>query len=340
MDELDIEVPEELVSYLKRDGRISSGIEPRVRNLSGGVSNRTVRVDLPDGTAWVLKQALPKLRVPADWFADPARIHREADGLRWLASVLPPGSVPAFLFEDRRHRLLAMEAVPDPHRNWKEMLLAGEIDDDRVDAFGRLLAAVHRTGRTRRDEASRLFADRSHFETLRLEPYYAYTAGRLPRAARFLEDLVHETRSIRDTVVHGDFSPKNILVHGERLVLLDHEVIHFGDPAFDLGFSLTHFLAKANHLAGRRADFGCAARRYVEAYAEARGAVDAHAYGEFEDRVVRHTAACLLARVAGRSPLEYLTEAGRERQLEAALSLVAASPHRVEDAILTFLDEL
>src|SRR5205085_211857 len=108
--------------------------------------------------------------------------------------------------------------------------------------------------------------DTSFFESLRLEPYYAYTAERVPAARAFLNGLIAETRSNPVALVHGDFSPKNILVRSNKLVLLDHEVIHFGDPAFDLGFSLTHLLSKANHLSEHRDRFGKAAIRYWNAY--------------------------------------------------------------------------
>jgi hypothetical protein len=121
---LDIEQPGALVSYLKGIGRVGEDEEPVVRVLAGGVSNRTVLVERPEaGGAWVVKQALPKLRVAVDWFSHPERIHREALGLRWLEALAPPGTITPLVFEDRDNYLLAMEAVPEPHENWKTMLL-------------------------------------------------------------------------------------------------------------------------------------------------------------------------------------------------------------------------
>ena len=94
--------------------------------LAGGVSNRTMLVELSGGEAWVVKQALPKLRVAVNWFSDPDRIEREAAGMRWLMKLAPEGSIPRLIFEDRSSHLLAMEAVGQPHVNWKTMLLAGQ----------------------------------------------------------------------------------------------------------------------------------------------------------------------------------------------------------------------
>ncbi len=352
MDEdLDIEQPAALIAYLRQTGRIGRKEQPTIRVLSGGVSNRTVLVVRPGGQSWVLKQALPKLRVAVDWFSDPARIHREALGARWLAHIIPTQGFAAPVFEDYDHHLLAMRAVPVPHDNWKELLLAGRLESGHVEQFGRLLGAIHRefsTGTERHDEAVRAFGDRSFFESLRLEPYYSYTAEQVPAAANFLRGLIEETRATRLTLVHGDYSPKNILVYwGAKskpqdywspwgaLVLLDHEVMHVGDPAFDLGFSLTHLLSKAHHLRAHRADFAAAATLYWDTYAATVGDVPWRA--NLEERAARHTLACLLARVAGRSPLEYLDAAKRARQRDVVLALLAQPPTTVAALVAGFI---
>ena len=336
---LDIEQPGALVGYLKVTGRVGEGEEPVVRVLSGGVSNRTVLIERPEaGEAWVVKQALPKLRVAVDWFSDPDRVHREALGLRWLEELAPPGTITPLVFEDRGNHLLAMEAVPEPHENWKTMLLGGNLESDHVEQFGRLLGTIHRGGYGRRQEAEPVFRDRSVFESLRLEPYYAYTAEQVPDAADFLRALVEETRARPDTLVHGDYSPKNILVREGTLVLLDHEVIHFGEPAFDLGFSLTHFLSKAHHLPGMREDFADAATFYWATY---RRVVDELPWAaDIEERAVRHTLGCLLARVAGRSPLEYLEKGELARQREAVLALLPYPPESVPGLVEDFVGRL
>jgi len=138
--------------------------------------------------------------------------------------------------------------------------------------------------------------------------------------------------------VHGDYSPKNILLHGPRMVLLDHEVIHWGDPAFDLGFSLTHLLSKAHYLPDHRGAFAEAARRYWHIYAAClRGFLWRE---DMEPMVVRHTLGCLLARVAGRSPLEYLDHDHRMRQRDAVLSVLQRKPATVDDLTDEFLDTL
>ena len=306
---LDIEQPAELLSWLRASGWLEPDEEPDVSVLAGGVSSRAVLLR-STRRAWVLKQALAKLRVPVDWFSDPVRVHREASALRWLTTLAPPGSTPAFVFEDSVQHVVCMAAVASPHENWKTMLLEGEVADEQVDRFAEILATIHTRSSTRLDELEPEFGDRSFFETLRLEPYYGYAAEQTPRAATFLLDLQHETRAVRATLVHGDYSPKNVLVHRGRLVLVDHEVSHLGDPAFDLGFSTAHLLSKAHHLPASRVAFLRAAQRYWAGYA--RRTAGEPWRRELEPRAVRHTLGCMLARVAGRSRLEYLSEC-RER---------------------------
>jgi aminoglycoside phosphotransferase (APT) family kinase protein len=338
MDQLDIEQTDTLIRYLRQQGHIAPDEEPVCRVLSGGVSNRAVWVARPSGEQWVLKQALAKLRVPVDWFSSPTRIHREALGLRYLAELAPPGSVPGLVFEDEHNHILAMQAVPQPHANWKQLLLQGRLEPAHVAQFGALLGGIHRAAFERRAGLEPLFADRSFFETLRLEPYYRFTAAQAPPAAGFLHALIQETLTRSLTLVHGDYSPKNILLYQGRMLLLDHEVIHWGDPAFDLGFALAHLLSKAHHLAVRRADFGDAARHYWRVYRETIGQPAWAA--DLEPWVVRHTLGCLLARVAGRSALEYLDAAERARQRSAVLDLMAAPPETLDGLIDDFLANL
>jgi len=330
-ESVDIEDRVSLVAYLRRTSSVGADESPDIRVLRGGVSNRTVWIGRAFGAALVLKQALGKLRVESEWRCSPERIAREALGMQWLAELLPDGAVPQLLFEDRENHLLAMTAVPEPHRNWKAMLLEGHIDTAYFEQFGALLAAIHWGGFQRRVEAAAAFADTSFFEALRLEPYYEYTAGRVAPAAAFLTDLAAETRRTRLTLVHGDYSPKNLLVHGGRLILLDHEVIHFGDPAFDLGFSIAHLLSKAHHLPEHRPMLVAATHIYWRRYASA--IPDASWAARIEARAVRHGLACLLARVDGKSPLEYLTAEEKPRQRDVLLGLMAAPPATVADLI-------
>lgn len=328
---LDIEDPIELLHYLRQEQRIGLQESPQVRVLGGGVSNRAVWVTRSPQQSWVLKQALAKLRTRADWFSPVERIHREAAGMRWLAEIAPPGSITPLIFEDHTHHILAMEAVPEPHHNWKTLLLAGALEADHIQQFARLLGQIHQASFLRSEQAQAEFADRSFFESLRLEPYYLYAASQQPGAAGFLEQLVSDNRQNLLCIVHGDYSPKNILVYQNRLVLLDHEVIHFGDPTFDLGFAQTHLLAKALHLPPKRSQFLKAVQLFWETYAQTAPLLTHQP--DYQARAVRQTLGCLLARVDGRSPLEYLDETERQLQRTLVLEMIQQPPTTVAQLV-------
>jgi 5-methylthioribose kinase len=330
--EIDIEDFAALRAYL--GSHVGPGMPVSCRQLLGGISNRAVLVNWQDGHGWVMKQALSKLRVTVDWFCSPERIQVEAKALRWLHRLAPAGAIPALTFEDPANHILAMEAVPEDHENWKTVLLSGRVIADHFEQFGTLLGSIQRRSADAREEISQTFADNSYFVSLRLEPYYAYTGQNLPAAAAFLSALMEETLRHKIALVHGDFSPKNTLIYRDKLILLDYEVVHFGDPAFDIGFAMAHFLSKANHMPSKRNAFAEGAKRFWRAYA---AQIEKMAWPGFEERSVRHSLACLLARVAGKSRLEYLTPEESSRQQAVVLSLLATPPKKINELIAAFM---
>jgi 5-methylthioribose kinase len=336
--ELDIEDFDALRGYLTAHRRVAVNETVSCKNLHGGVSNRTVKVSWADGHGWVLKQALAKLRVNVDWFSSPERIGVEAKALRWLNRLAPPGTTPSFIFEDITNYLMGMEAIPEEHENWKSVLLSGQIVTGHFEQFGLFRGTIHRESSKSGPEIRDAFADTTYFENLRLEPYYLYTAEKIPEAAPFLEALARGTLYHKDCLVHGDFSPKNTLIYRGRLIVLDYEVVHFGDPAFDVGFALTHFLSKAHHMPEHRTRLASAAELFWQVYREEVARLN---WSEtLEPRVVRHTLACLLARVAGKSPLEYLTVEELKRQRKAVLALIVKPSGNVSDLIASFVNRI
>jgi 5-methylthioribose kinase len=329
---MNVEDPASLETYLAHRGYAM--VESRI--LTGGVSNNTVLVRLMDGSSIVVKQAREQLKSAAEWKSDPRRIRQEALAMEWLRRWTPTGSVPRLLFLDPANHLLAMDAVPQPHHEWKKLLLSGQIHMDHFSKFGELLAAIHRGSYLERREIEPLFRDQSFFFSLRLEPYYLYAANNEPRAAVFLRELVRETQARRFALVHGDYSPKNVLVRGDQLVLLDHEAANFGEPAFVVGFGLTHFLSKALHLLEHRERLRAGAHEFWRAYHSGLTAIPE--LFDVSERAVRHTLGCLLARVAGKSLLEYMTAKERDTQRGIVLRCMEDIPASVEDLIDEFIN--
>ena len=317
------------VSYLVERGLIAptAARTATAELLGGGVSNVVVRVQSPDGDGpLVLKQSLPKLRVEEDWFADRERIYRERAGIDWLANALPSGSIPRVVDEDRENFLFVMTAAPDGGVNWKDALLAGDVDAAVAGRVGSLLAVMHRSSSCVGDNVPaelQPFADLDCFVQLRIDPYHRATATAHPDLAAAIEAQARRMLAPRDgrrTLVHGDYSPKNVIVNGSgptaQVFLLDFEVVHLGNPVFDLAFMLNHFTLKAIHRPELAESYNEAARSFWDAYIPAAGDV-AEDPARLERDTVAQLGALLLARIDGKSPVEYITDQTRKESARA-----------------------
>ena len=344
---------ENAVAYMVDQGVISvdAGRRAVAESLGGGVSNIVIRVSPgADGSGLVLKQSLPKLRVEEDWFADQGRIHREWMGIDYVSGLsggpddgpAPEWDVPRVVHRDRENFIFVMCAAPLDSANWKEQLLGGHIDTDVAARVGGMLGEIHRrsmiAGEAVPEELVE-FADLECFVQLRIDPYHRATADAHPDLADVIEGEAQRMlppASERRTLVHGDFSPKNIIVCGEgaaaRVLLLDFEVAHLGNPVFDLAFMLNHFTLKAIYKPALSERYCAAARSFWSTYLESADtpASDGDA---LETDTVRQLGALLLARIDGKSPAEYLT-GNRQKQYARALA------RRMLSSEITSLKEL
>jgi aminoglycoside phosphotransferase (APT) family kinase protein len=281
----------------------SAGAE--IEFLTGGVSSTVVRV-VADGGCFVIKQALPRLRSQATWLSRPERSIIEARCAEVL-SRLVPGSVLDVLAVDPDENLFTMQCAPEGSRTWKMDLMRGAVQPGIASAAGTLLGQIH-TRTAASVELASAFADRSFFSELRLAPYLHEAASRHPDLAGELDWLVDRLREPGICLVHGDYSPKNLLVTpAGSLILLDHEVAHWGQPAFDVAFVLSHLCLKSVHFRGA-GDHLRAATDLLAAYRQASAVADA-ATGVLGARLL---AGLMLARVDGKSPVEYLTDTDGE----------------------------
>ncbi|MDR3701206.1 MAG: phosphotransferase [Candidatus Sulfopaludibacter sp.] len=307
-------------------GLIEPGEQVRFTVLPGGVSSDIFKVEAGD-RVFVVKRALPKLRVAGDWQAPTSRNRHEAD---WLVTVerILPGSASRLLARDDDAGLFAMEYLdPAMFPVWKEQLRDGYVDPNFAAAVGRSLAFIH--SQTAGDRAvAEVFATDAVFHAIRLEPYFETTARRHPAIASPLLALSASTLATKVALVHGDVSPKNILAGPHGPVFLDAECAWFGDPAFDLAFCLNHLLLKC--LWNR-----AAARRLIEAFerlaAAYREGVSWESPAAVEERTARLLTALLLARVDGKSPVEYLTAADQNLVREVVLPLIGMPPRSLEE---------
>jgi 5-methylthioribose kinase len=292
-----------ITDALRRMDLLSGGQSMTAEPLSGGVSCDVWRVTLPSGPI-VVKRALPKLRVAADWRAPAERTGAEVDWFQ-LVGGLDPRIVPEVLGEDRAHHIFAMEYLPpETHPLWKTELAAGRADAEFAGRVGDTLARIH-ASTANHDDVAHDFAHQVQFHALRLEPYLLFSAKKNPDVAARIRALSDGIAKSRITLMQGDISPKNILCGPDGPVFLDAETACYGDPAFDLAFCLNHLLLKCIWHPEFTEAYLKSFDALVNAYLDG---VTWEAPEDVEARTAALLPALLLARVDGKSPVEYLTD--------------------------------
>ncbi|MDR3535791.1 MAG: phosphotransferase [Acetobacteraceae bacterium] len=317
--------PAEILEALRRMG-LPADAGTTGERLTGGVSSDIWRIDLPNGPVCV-KRALAKLNVAAEWHAPVERNRYEA---RWMqrADAAIPHAAPRLLGQDAANGALAMEFLsPHDHPLWKLQLRDGHADPDFAARVARSLVAIHAATAADASIAADFPTD-AIFYDIRLEPYLVATGRAHPDLAAQLDGLVATTQANKRALVHGDVSPKNILAGPFGPVFLDAECAWWGDPAFDLAFCLNHLLLKCLWTPTARDGFLACFDALAATYA---AGVAWEAPAALEARAARLLPALFLARVDGKSPVEYITtEADRNRVRRTARALLAAPPDRLD----------
>jgi tRNA A-37 threonylcarbamoyl transferase component Bud32 len=307
-------------------GVLAPGAAMQGEALAGGVSSDIWHLTLPDGQEICVKRALPKLKVAADWRAPVVRNIYEA---RWLqeADRALPGTAPKLLGQDEATGALAMEFLsPADHPVWKARLRDGHADVGFAAEVGRRIAAIHAHAAAQ-PELAVAFPTDEIFHAIRLEPYLLATARAHSDLAAILEDIAAVTARSKHTLVHGDVSPKNILCGPAGPVFLDAECAWWGDPAFDLAFCLNHLLLKCLWTPGAAAGFMACFEALAASYLVG---ITWEAAAALEARAARLLPGLFLARVDGKSPVEYLTaEIDKNRVRRVARALLTRPTDRL-----------
>lgn len=288
-----------IINKLIQEGLLqNTNIE--TEKLTGGVSSDIYLVS--DGiNKYVVKEALPKLRVEDEWYADTSRNEIEQKFIQYVQQFLPE-SIPDIIYTHPGERFFVMEYLDSSFKNWKKQLLQGTFKNNTARSAARLLATIH-TKSSQNKKFKEIFNTTANFQRLRIDPYLITTGNRHPE----LKDLFHKEalrlENQRESLVHGDFSPKNILVKADQVVLLDHEVAWFGDPAFDIAFLLNHLYLKRLFHANRVSQLPDLTRVVWDAYFDENGK---NKNKKMDERIGRLLLMLMLARIDGKSPVEYL----------------------------------
>ena len=329
-------LPKEFLIFLENQGLLESKKTVKSAPMFGGVSSDIWRIELPDRSICI-KRALPRLKVEASWSAP---IERNAFEVKWLQVVgeFCPTIVPSILAHDPQAGMFAMPFLDsEKFKLWKTELLNGHVSQDFAGSVGLALANIHSA--TMNDpDTERNFPTDKIFHSIRLEPYLEATARRHPDVADALYRLVLDTQNNRIALVHGDISPKNIMIGPEGPVFLDAECAWYGDPAFDLAFCLNHLLLKCLYRPGSRTAYAASFETMTNCYLDTLGRQYAK---DIELRAVRLLPGLLLARVDGKSPVEYITKADEKNLVRRFAKTLLCNPlPLLEDVCVAWQKEL
>ena len=321
-----------VLAYLAARGLAKEGGAISVRELGGGVSNIVLLIEWREEPErrWVVKQSLEKLRVQDGWRLERARVFREAEAIQSLRPALGEASLPEIIHIDRENSTYVMTAAPAGSPGWEDLLLTGEVDSRLAPQAARLLAQMMMASRADATLRER-FADRTVFDQLRVDPYYRTTARRNPEVRGALVQLVANSWNIQSALVHGDYSPKNMLVHDGKIFLIDFGVIHWGDPAFDTGFFLNHLFLKSFHRPESADHYFGAVRDFWKTLA---AQIPSEINRGFEALTIRHVGGLMLGCVDGDSPAEYIRDENFKEQVRGvARQILRDQPQRLDDVI-------
>jgi 5-methylthioribose kinase len=288
-----------LTDYLRKAGLLRCR-QATVNPLAGGVSSDVLLVE-SGKDRFVVKQALEQLRVRDEWHCDTARNITEHEAICYAGRFFPE-SVPTIFYFDRDNRLFAMEYLGNEYVPWKQQLLQGMIDQHVAERVAGLLAKLHSESWQSSDAKSQ-FAKGIDFYALRIDPYLLTTAERHPDLRKLFQEEAARLQQTAIALVHGDWSAKNILVAPDRIVILDWEVAWFGDPAFDSAFFLNLLYLKSLFNRQKTSEYLQLMHVFRTTYRNSMKFFDE----DLSRRIVRLTLMLMLARIDGKSPVEYIT---------------------------------
>lgn len=317
-------ISEQTIEKFLSDAGLTTPRSPsaKVARIGGGVSNTVLGVRLED-RALIVKQALPRLMVADEWLAPVRRTVIEGRALE-LMRTITPGAVPPVVYLDEQSCVLVIEQADPGWRNWKTELMGGVVDPGIARRLGEILASWQSWPPERPSE----FWDHEGFRALRLEPFHLTVASRIPALGDAMRRLAADLDAATTCLVHGDFSPKNVLAGEDGLWVIDAEVAHIGHPAFDPAYLLSHLVLKTVHRAIEPADAASLVSAFWTSY---RAGVDPGLLSEID--LISHVGALLLSRAVGRSPAGYLNDAERDLTITIGKALVTTPPALLGDAV-------
>ena len=305
-----------------------------IQTLEGGVSSDVYFV-FDEDKKLVVKSALAQLKTQATWLADTTRSVAEVEALKLHGEITPTHLPEVIAFIDNT---LVITAANESWVDLRKFLLnIQEINPewliDLVKDLARTLATWHNQTQNL-TSLPKIFDHKERLIQLRTAPFHRYCAELRPELSEVLLQLADKLETESNCLIHGDFSPKNVLTsldESNKYWVIDAEVAHLGLAVFDQTYFLTHLLLKATHKPQLQELFLRAAREFNNEY-----------FLNIDEALVEPTwpnylGAILLARVIGKSPATYLSESEKLIAEKISVFLLNTSTSNIFDEIESIL---
>ena len=299
---VDISVYENLESYLMEKGVINKEEPYSMHYCKGGVSCTVCFVYSGDKQL-IVKQGLEQLKVKETWLCDPNRMNTEQESNRIYHNLMPDCAPRVYDYDDE-NCIYWREAVPESWDMWKTDLMAGKLNFNSASKVITTLAIVHNHC-AENPEVREKFKDKDIFYHLRVSPYIEFILQKHPQLNDFAQPIIRLLMDSEITLIHGDFSPKNIMTDSDKISIMDYEVAHYGHPAFDLAFFSNHFILKAIKNKAWAASYLNMMEYMMDIYFSTVNFMPAD---ELEKAYIQLLSLLMIARVDGKSPAEYIIE--------------------------------
>ena len=281
-----------------------------IKRLKGGVSCEVYKAKTIKNT-YCIKRALPKLLVKKDWYVKTNRIKYEYLWLKHCKKLLPK-SIPKIYKFDEKSKYLILEYLNEKKfLNLKSEFLKGKINYKLINKIGKNLSIIHNNS-TKKNIEKKFSPNFRNFYDLRLDAYFNEVKRVHPNLSSFVNNINKQYKENRTTLVHGDMSPKNILFYKNEIKFLDAETSNFGDPVFDVVFFTNHLLIKSIYLPNKKNQFLKAYKNFIDTYISNSNCEDKKF---FFRRCLNMIPLMLIARVDGKSPVEYVTSVKMKNEI-------------------------
>ena len=271
------------------------------KKLTGGVSSEVYHVRTNKNN-YCIKRSLKRLLVKKKWIANTNRIKFEYLWLKHCQNILKRNIPNTYEFNDKKKYIVMEYLKTSQYKTLKQLYFKRIININTIKLISKHLYKIHSNSSNYKTKKT-FEGNYKNFYDLRLDPYFNEVGRVYPKYKEYIKKINENYIKNSSTLVHGDFSPKNILVDKNKIIYLDAECCNFGDPVFDLVFFTNHLLIKSIFLRDKSQEF---IKLYLSFYKEYLSNLSTKNFNSYIDRIIKMTPIMLLSRIDGKSPVEYI----------------------------------